>query len=621
MVNKHFLIFAALLVILALSTWPDHVAGEEDDQLNFASNKNRESPSVAHPNLVFASFAGLLQQWPNTYAYSGHSIVAGVIPRGTLLYHGTNLRSPPPTQGLEWLAFNPEYSYIIHSRRLGQLDLHTYVSSRPLRIIYLDGQSSSLGTPGFMDSQSVLITGTVPQHFGDHGRYIDADYARARELCKIGAESGFEGVVRMNTCFELLWCDFADGLELLGSTNTTDPFDTQFVPEEVSESAKLAHEAHGTNLSSGSSATLFENHTDFVTNPLSPHEMETKFQQRIEISMANESAVRAASERGSSGDENPQESLLQVIERPRVLNSPFYLRGAQYYFRAASRQFFMPGEVRVVLDPSSFVSFYDGIESLSEKRRVDGTEHGPRHAHTLYGISAPDAQKIKDRLFRVLARKNAEGWSVQSDRLDWRASVWTIIQTYTNPLRELEYLLKRDDGLTNIKRAAEVRGLTYNMLLPYLDFSAWDVRDPAWRDHSIKRCATGFTSGTYRAEDLAESILLIIGAIEGTLERLCASMLAIFTSTIELSIPSDPFIIHDEALESAAQSRVAEWREQTEDLMKWLGWSTWGHCDPPCKPNELCLPPLWPLFWMKGRPEIHENQPVCSDASWEAIHK
>lgn len=619
---KHFLIFALLI---SLSSWPHNVVGEDDlHQLNFPT-KNPESPSlppsgVAHPNLVFASFAGLLQQWPNTYAYSGHSIVPGLIPRGTQLYHGTNLRTPPPTQGLEWLAFNPEYSYIIHSRRLGQLDLYKYTSTRPLRIIYLDGQSASLGTTGFMDSQNVLINGTVPELFGDQGRYMDADYARARGLCKLGAEWGFEGIVRMNTCFELLWCDFADGLKLLGGTNTTDPFDTQFVPEEVSESVKLAHEAHATNLSSGSSATLFENQSDFLTNPPSRNEVETSFRQRMEISAANDSAVKAKSESGSSSDYNPQESLLQVLERSRVIKSPFYLRGPQYYFRAASRQFFMPGEVRVTLDPSSFVSFYDRIESLSQKRRADGTEHGPRHAHTLYGISASDVKKIRDRLFQVLARKNAEGWKVESDRLDWRVSVWTIIQTYSKPLSELDYLLKRDD-LTNIRRAAEVRGLTYNMLLLYLDFSSWNVSDPAWRDHSIRQCATGFTSGTYRDSDLTESIMLIIGAIEGTLERLCSSILGIYSNTIELSIPSDPFIIHDEGLESAAKSRTSEWSQQTEDLMKWLGWSTWGHCDPPCKPNELCLPPLWPLFWMKGRPEIQENHPVCNDASWEGIRK
>jgi hypothetical protein len=236
------------------------------------------------------------------------------------------------------------------------------------------------------------------------------------------------------------------------------------------------------------------------------------------------------------------------------------------------------------------VSFYDRIESLSQKRQADGTEVGPRYAHTLQGISSSDVKKIKDRLLNVLARKNAEGWRTESDRLDWRTAVETVIQTYSRPLIELDYLLKRDD-MSAIDRAAEVRGLTYGMILPYLDFSTWNIDDPAWIDGSLEKCARGFTSGTYRASDLTESIEVIIGAIEGTLSRLCSTIFSIFSQTIQLAIPIDSLISPDARLESEANSRTLEWRKNTEDLMMWLGWSTWGHCDPPCKPDVSTLPP------------------------------
>ncbi|WAQ84013.1 hypothetical protein PtA15_4A464 [Puccinia triticina] len=112
--------------LVALPWLAPLVVAAESEQLSFLPTPNpgtRSSPSVPgadHPNLIFASFAGLLQQWPNTYAYSGHSIIPGVVPRGTLLYHRTNHQTPPPSEGLEWLAFNPEYSYVIHAHRLGQ---------------------------------------------------------------------------------------------------------------------------------------------------------------------------------------------------------------------------------------------------------------------------------------------------------------------------------------------------------------------------------------------------------------------------------------------------------------------------------------------------------------------
>ncbi|KAH9467481.1 hypothetical protein Pst134EA_011124 [Puccinia striiformis f. sp. tritici] len=62
----------------------------EAGQLILSSSDTPGPQKTNNANLVFASFAGLLQQWPNTFAFSGHSIIPGLIPRSTLLYHGTN---------------------------------------------------------------------------------------------------------------------------------------------------------------------------------------------------------------------------------------------------------------------------------------------------------------------------------------------------------------------------------------------------------------------------------------------------------------------------------------------------------------------------------------------------
>ncbi|POW06455.1 hypothetical protein PSTT_08947 [Puccinia striiformis] len=553
----------AFLVGFMASWWVDPSVSDKSSQLTFEpenpASDSSPSPGRDHPNFIFASFAGLLQQWPNTFAYSGHSIIPGVVPRGTLLYHGTNQQTTPPTE-----------------------------ATRAIRIIYLDGQSSSLGTPGFMDSQSVLINSTtVPEGFGDEGGYIKAEYERARELCRIGQERGFEGVVRMNTFFELLLCDFNQKVELLAGTNTTDPYDTLYQPGEVTGDSP-----------SESSATSAQNQSD-VAQSISPDEVPHQLQQAINDS--NNSTIHAKNHRESARDE-PQKSLLQLLVRPRPIKSPFFRRSSQYSFRASSRQFFMPGEVRVILDPSGFVSFYDRVESLSQKRQADGSSQSPRHTHRLFGISSGDMDKVKDRLFNVLARKNAEGWRTESDRLDWRATAWTIIQTYSNSLVELDYLLKRDD-LTAIDRAAEVRDLTYGMLIPYVDFSSWMSVTQLGKIQTIKKCRRGFTAGTYRASELTESLTVIIGAIEGTLDRLCSTVLSIFSKTIKLSIPIHSSNSSNSKWERVAQWRTSEWRQQTEELMRWLGWSTWGHCDPPCKSDEMCLPPLWPLYWIKGLPQ------------------
>lgn len=53
---------------------------------------------------IFTSLQGLLSQWANVYAPTGFSVVPGVIPPQTLLYHARSDGDAPPK--MEWLAFD-----------------------------------------------------------------------------------------------------------------------------------------------------------------------------------------------------------------------------------------------------------------------------------------------------------------------------------------------------------------------------------------------------------------------------------------------------------------------------------------------------------------------------------
>lgn len=44
---------------------------------------------------IFVSVQGFLKQWPNSYAPNGHSIVAGTLVPGTVLYHAKQSPGPP----------------------------------------------------------------------------------------------------------------------------------------------------------------------------------------------------------------------------------------------------------------------------------------------------------------------------------------------------------------------------------------------------------------------------------------------------------------------------------------------------------------------------------------------
>ncbi|KAJ7762140.1 hypothetical protein B0H16DRAFT_1368950 [Mycena metata] len=170
-------------------------------------------PSVnATGHLVFDTVSSLLQHWPNTRYRNGHNIVPGIVPVGTLLYHGrgdSNLPTIP-----EWTATDPEHSYIFcrGSSEAGCWHL-TLVTSRPLRVLYFDGSSAAKMKDGPMDTQDIVGWGEVLPD-----RYFE-ERTRAVDLCNWGKPLGIDGYVRMEMDFEIVLCDLTAGVEVVSMAN------------------------------------------------------------------------------------------------------------------------------------------------------------------------------------------------------------------------------------------------------------------------------------------------------------------------------------------------------------------------------------------------------------------
>ncbi|KAJ4405410.1 hypothetical protein N0V82_010324 [Gnomoniopsis sp. IMI 355080] len=160
--------------------------------------------------------------------------------------------------GLEWLAFEPEHSEVFSiSWRASEEKrdifdpeqavlrvqgdewdqqseswmaggkqpppirgyLRTYQASRDLNLLYFDGMSAAKGCLGTLDTQDLvlrLINGTTSPC--DH-RFVDAlvhDLPRVAEICEMITPWGYDGLLRMEAGFEIVYCDFNDGgLDLL----------------------------------------------------------------------------------------------------------------------------------------------------------------------------------------------------------------------------------------------------------------------------------------------------------------------------------------------------------------------------------------------------------------------
>jgi hypothetical protein len=185
------------------------------------------------------------------------------IPNNTHLYHGTH--TPDAIKGMEWLAFEIEhaegFSQTLRLRPPGgrpgepgrpgrpgrpgepgdgrspppiELDwaenldemrsidddndpevikgyLHIYRTTRPLiNLLYVDGMSAGKTSMGTLDTQDFVLR----NNSDGHERPALDDYRRARELCDLGAEWGIQGFVRMEMGFEIIFCEFSDGLVL-----------------------------------------------------------------------------------------------------------------------------------------------------------------------------------------------------------------------------------------------------------------------------------------------------------------------------------------------------------------------------------------------------------------------
>jgi len=116
----------------------------------------------------------------------GHTVVPVTIPAGTMLFYGNDSDVSPPA--LDWLAFDFELSY--HFCRT-DCYVTSYMTLRPLHLLYLDGASASKVQDGALDVQDILIWGKPsPDKFFD-------EWERIQLMCEWGIQFGLDGFVRM----------------------------------------------------------------------------------------------------------------------------------------------------------------------------------------------------------------------------------------------------------------------------------------------------------------------------------------------------------------------------------------------------------------------------------------
>lgn len=223
-----------LLLSLAAAPWT--LAEERPFEPN-------DRDALMNSHAIFNSIHSAGRQWGSGLKHNGFAIFPAVIPSGTLLYHGA--LSPKTPVGPEWLAFEPEHAEefasdwmhlsgsskestrqqrhgaqkILKRGGNGPDDhddrdgirrgyLHTYQARHDLKVLYLDGMSAGKTWYGTLDTTDLVLL---------EGKKLGPGWketARAKGLCDLAAEWGYDGIVRCEAGFELIDCDFDRDFEL-----------------------------------------------------------------------------------------------------------------------------------------------------------------------------------------------------------------------------------------------------------------------------------------------------------------------------------------------------------------------------------------------------------------------
>jgi hypothetical protein len=376
---------------------------------------------------------------------------------------------------------------------------------------------------GNLDLQDVLVFGKAGRP-GERENGYD-DFRRARLLCEWGKRLGIGGFVREEATFELLWCDFTDGVRLVDTTNVTIPPSPDFV----------------------------ENPNGLSTSPGDP-----LFWEHASDKEASRSP------------------------RPPITKTVYSAQNRWSMYHATSWHHRVP-DTRISLYPSYMVSLYDpSFTSLRNNTML------PVRKHRLTDLSADDLAAFKGELAEAVTAWRDEQYGHLGSGLDWSAIAQAVVDRNGDRLAEMQLLLANMSSSSNMSEIiGHVRLIAYALVMPYVNIPTVLAANISAEERSAslssstKHCATAFTGHLdMLSVNLTKQEYRLKRAIESVLSRICTFATSTLAESLTLLDTLETRSVNNWT-DSARQS-VKRWRQGVEDIMEWLGWSMWQRCPHLC---------------------------------------
>lgn len=425
----------------------------------------------------------------------------------------------------------------------GTTFLHTFVTAKPLKLLYFVGQSAVLSAYGTLDSQTALLRHHIELEPGNE--FVYNETRRGQELCHFAHQMKVDGIMRMDAGFEVLVCDF------------------------FSSHMKQAHVANVTVPGKGAS------HEDDSSLPQDPN-------RRPPYGIGNLFASTYGWE--------------------WLRSSSWHYGGFDSGSRSANQR-----ETRADLQFCGMVTFYDPrLRSLSGKHH-GGTRGdqkfqsgwGLRRGHRLLGISAKDAETVQGWINRAVritfdSTFRSSSWTRQTEQcsgVQWQALSEIIVNQHKSRMSEIDSLFFNYDAkmLSLEDLISEVHGLSHSILQSYLQYPSKGASTVEQiRNLTIDRCSSIYTDHI-PSQTFNEFENLIKRSFQIVLGKLCQYAWDVF----EWSEKRTSDLLQrgmnnkDNASDNLEVSitEITRFRISTRDMLEWLGWNNWIGCVTKCSWN------------------------------------
>jgi hypothetical protein len=400
---------------------------------------------------------------------------------------------------------------------------------------------------------------------------------------------GYEAIVRMNSGFELIWCDFeSPSLRLVSNLDVSAP--------TVCDSVK----AQGENLQ-----------RPWVQPPI-----QSGTQARLGVE-----------------DEGPHCPGMSDAEEP------FLHTSAWFWFSAAAKTY--TGDSRIRLNSGGIFSFYEpGLQNQSHVRVAEDMERFGLRSGGRWKSTPFPRRTERDEMLRELQRRRShhrltsvEGQDARYMRkaieqrlrhslevkhdgstIDWAYVSKDIVTRYSAELKTLLAYLTNDIPDTDQDQAslqawlAALRQLTHWFLLPFFEYPTpqpyeedaladlFGTRSPLSQT-TLERCVSQYALDEALSDD---DDTIFAHAITETLHGFCSTVVQIALHVeyhwFLYFQPSDPSKPHKPLLPHTLKNRALRWKLDLQELIAWLGWAEQNAgCKEKCGVGEYCYLPMWPV--------------------------